>query len=145
LLLRRLDATYSSGVILARRVAIIGAQLVVAGIVGIVVPLPSSGATPAELVYVANQSDPVTAYAASSSGSVVPAVQIPNPSVPNTVWIPWTVALDKTGLVYAQTFLSLADTFVFAPRAGVAPAPQRIFPSHPTAGPWRSTGTVSPM
>jgi hypothetical protein len=83
-----------------------------------------------ELVYVATAGNgPVTAYAASSNGSVTPVRTVDNPNTPGTVWDPWGVTVDATGHLYVQSFLSSADTFVFPPRASGATPPSRIFVS----------------
>jgi hypothetical protein len=87
-----------------------------------------SAAASRELIYVASAgSGPVTAYAASSSGSVTPARTVGNPSKAGTVWDPWGVTFDATGHLYVQSFLSNATTFVFPPRAHGNTPPSRIF------------------
>ena len=70
-----------------------------------------------EFVYVANGSGPVTAYQSGSLGKVEPALLINNPKLSNTYWDLWDVVFDRLGNLYAQTFLSDATTFVFAPHA----------------------------
>jgi hypothetical protein len=96
---------------------------------------PSVGSTPSgsrpagdsgEVVYVANaDSGPVTAYRATSSGSVDPVRTLENPRLENTFWDPWTVALDSSSRVYVQTFISDATTFVFPPSSSGLPS--RVF------------------
>lgn len=90
----------------------------------------AGSAATGELVYVATAgTGPVTAYAASSNGSVAPARTVDNPNTPGTVWDPWGVTFDVTGHLYVQSFLSSADTFVFPPGAQGATPPSRIFVS----------------
>jgi hypothetical protein len=90
----------------------------------------AAGAAAGELVYVASAgTGPVTAYAASSNGSVTPVRTIDNPNTPGTVWDPWGVTFDSTGHLYVQSFLSSADTFVFPPGANGATPASRIFVS----------------
>jgi hypothetical protein len=79
-----------------------------------------------EVVYVANADNgPVTAYRAASSGSVDPIRKLDNPHFDNTVWDPWTVAVDSSSRVYVQTFISDATTFVFNPIRSKLPS--RVF------------------
>ncbi|MEW9531799.1 hypothetical protein [Microbispora sp. NPDC049125] len=84
-------------------------------------PYPTGGP---ELVYVANVHGPVTAYPAGSTGAVSPARQLADPGDPNTYWGPWGIAFDISGNAYAQSFLSDATTFVYAPGATT---PGRMF------------------
>ncbi len=92
---------------------------------------PSVGAAPSrsmtrEMVYVANaDSGPVTAYRTASSGSVEPVRTLANPKLANTVWDPWTVAVDSSSRVYVQTFVSDATSFVFPPTSSGLPS--RVF------------------
>jgi len=80
-----------------------------------------------EFVYVANGSGPVTAYQSGSLGKVEPALLINNPKLSNTYWDLWDVVFDRLGNLYAQTFLSDATTFVFAPHAHGDAKPIRVF------------------
>jgi hypothetical protein len=90
----------------------------------------AGSAATGELVYVATAGNgPVTAYAASSDGSVTPARTVDNPNTPGTDWDPWGVTFDATGHLYVQSFVSSADTFVFPPGARGATPPSRIFVS----------------
>jgi hypothetical protein len=85
-------------------------------------------ATGSQVVYVANaDASPVNAYSASSTGAVSPVRQADNPNAPNSVWDPWGVAIDRSGSLYVQSFLSDATTFVFAPNPTAGVAPSRIF------------------
>ncbi len=87
-----------------------------------------SAAASHELIYVASAgSGAVTAYAASSSGSVTPARTVGNPNKAGTVWDPWGVTFDAAGHLYVQSFLSNATTFVFPPGAHGNTPPSRIF------------------
>ena len=94
----------------------------------IAVPAVASSASPPghlELLYVGNASGrPVAAYDPASSGPVVPLRLVPNPRAANSYWDPWTVAFDKAGNLYVQSFLSDATTFVFGPGGS---EPERIF------------------
>ncbi len=82
----------------------------------------------AELVYVADDdSGPVTAYDASSSGAVAPSRHNDNPNNPNTYWSPWGVAFDASRHLYVQTFLSDATSFVFGRHERGSDPPKRIF------------------
>lgn len=113
------------------------AAAVVSGLIAtsasVVAVLSPAGATPApaarrELVYVANaDAGPVTAYSASSHGTVAPVQTVANPRNPATVWDPWGITFDRSGHLYVQTFLSDATSFVFAPGAHGAAGPVRIF------------------
>jgi hypothetical protein len=107
-----------------------GALLLGGGVVGAGSAQASVLPPHGELVYVANVNetdDPVTAYAAGSSGSVARAFALDDPKVSNTIWDPWGVTFDTTGHLYVQSFLSDADTFVFPPGARGTTAPSRIF------------------
>jgi hypothetical protein len=89
---------------------------------------PAAAAVPGELIYVASaNSRPVTAYAASSRGSVASARTVDNPGKAGTVWDPWGVTFDAAGHLFVQSFLSNATTFVFSPGAHGHAAPSRIF------------------
>jgi hypothetical protein len=90
---------------------------------------PTAHATtrpPAEIVYVAG-SGPVYGYNAASRGRVAPIREADPPNDPNAFWDPWSLALDRSGNLYVQSFLSNADTFVFAPNPRRGMAPIRIF------------------
>jgi hypothetical protein len=76
------------------------------------------------LLYVANDTGPVTGYALNSSGRVRPVRSVPVFSDSNSYWDPWGVAFDAQGDLYVQSYLSDATTFVFKP-GGTRPA--RIF------------------
>jgi hypothetical protein len=98
-------------------------------VTALVFALPATTPSPASaherLLYVASaDSGPVTAYDVSSSGVVSPERRVPNPNNPNTFWDPWTVAFDRAGNLYVQTFLSDATSFVFRPEGQ---RPSRIF------------------
>ncbi len=82
-----------------------------------------------QLLYVADGSGPVAAYAAKSTGAVSPVLTISNPDPTNTYsyWNPWGVAFDRFGNLYVQSFLSDATSFVFAPGARGHAVPRRIF------------------
>ena len=84
---------------------------------------PGGAASADEQVYVAS-TGVVTVYPATSRGPVSPARIVPNPKVPNTFWDPWGVALDRSGHLYVQSFLSDATSFVFP---FGATTPSRIF------------------
>jgi hypothetical protein len=81
-----------------------------------------------ERVWVASaSSSPVYGYAAESTGRVAAVSEADPPSDPNVVWDPWGVALDGSGDLFVQSFLSDATTFVFPPGAGRGVAPSREF------------------
>ncbi|HZT11701.1 MAG TPA: hypothetical protein VFA29_02795 [Candidatus Baltobacteraceae bacterium] len=80
-----------------------------------------------ELLYVANQQRPVTAFDARGSGYVPSVYQINNPNLPGSYWDLWSVAFDASGNLYVQTFLSDATSFVFAPHANGHVKPIRVF------------------
>lgn len=112
--------------------AMSGALIFSWGIAGPGLAQTRAAAAPAhgELIYVANvneSNDPVTAYVASGSGSVAPALKLNNPNAPDSVWDPWGVTFDARGNLYVQSFLSSADTFVFPPGAHDSTQPSRIF------------------
>jgi hypothetical protein len=81
---------------------------------------------PPEIVYVAG-SGPVYGYNAASRGPVAPIREADPPNDPNAFWDPWSLALDRSGSLYVQSFLSDATTFVFAPNPRRGVAPSRIF------------------
>jgi hypothetical protein len=76
-----------------------------------------------ELVYVAGSQ--VRAYDAASSGAVDPILTIGDPKLPSAIWDPWTLAIDRNGYLYVQSFLSEATDFVYAPGSYARPA--RVF------------------
>jgi hypothetical protein len=78
-----------------------------------------------QLIYVANDGGPITAYRADSRGGVIPVREI-QPSGAG-FWDPWSLTFDTTGHLYAQSFASEATTYVYRPGATGAAAPQRIF------------------
>jgi hypothetical protein len=82
-----------------------------------------------ELVYVAN-GEAITGYPATSKGTVFPVREADDPHNPNTVWDPWSIAFDRHGDLYAQTFLSDATTFVFGPNPRRGVKPIRIFSAY---------------
>ena len=91
-------------------------------------PAPPQAIATTEMVLVANVgSGPITAYPATSSGSVSPAFTLANPNLPNTYWGPWGVASDANGYLYVQSFLSDATMFVFAPGSRGNDPPARVF------------------
>ena len=88
--------------------------------------VPRSIRASSGLVYVASADNgPVTAYSAAASGAVDPVRTLDNPNLGDTVWDPWTVAVDSTEHVYVQSYVSDATTFVFGPRRSGPPT--RVF------------------
>jgi hypothetical protein len=104
--------------------------VVVAGAIGLagsVAPRAAAASRPpAEIVYVAG-SGPVYGYNATSRGRVAPIREADPPNDPNAFWDPWSLALDRSGNLYVQSFLSDATTFVFAPNPQRGVAPIRTF------------------
>jgi hypothetical protein len=87
---------------------------------------PRSAGASSGVVYVASADNgPVAAYGAAASGAVDPVRTLDNPNLGDTVWDPWTVAVDSTAHVYVQSFVSDATTFVFGPKRSGPPT--RVF------------------
>jgi hypothetical protein len=79
-----------------------------------------------QLVYVTDTTS-VSAYPATSDGSVTPVVVLSDPMLPNAIWDPWGAVFDKSGYLYVQSFLSEATSFVYAPGARTGAKPVRVF------------------
>jgi hypothetical protein len=84
-------------------------------------------AAPLEIVYVAAENHAVYGYNAASRGNVSPIREADPPKDRNAFWDPWSLAFDRAGNLYVQSFASNATTFVFAPNPRRGVRPIRIF------------------
>ncbi len=93
-------------------------------VAGALTPAASAGtATP--LLYIANRgAGTISAYLPDSQGAVSPVLTIGGSQT--GLSDPWAVAFDRNGSLYAQNYLSSADTDVYAPQANGDVAPTSV-------------------